>query len=507
MGEVADNISLGTALETLWSTMEGAGPPAAPKKRGRKKKLGLETAASDATDSKPAVSQPVTDQQLGSGTTYADMVDAHVAGADMTDSDRSAEFHQGTVHTAEQSVADGKGSTAGIKKEPQFEQTDANQTDEQETADVKPDVEAASTSGFSSKAPNSSSNIKSEDGQATGAVNNDEVGEPVDAATNTTSDAAASMTAATGHMPNINASLHPPSAVAEVLLPTLCSTEQHKAGTDTVKAVPGLSSRHEGEALPPSEGSAVTSLAEAAALSLQAAETTATAAGLTDAQTAEALTLAASESAADPGSSQLTAASAPPDNTGSGAVAAAKAAIQEAVKEAMAPVITESAEVRKLKRQLLDWHMANLEFANAAVLRTLSMRSWDQDDPYEIQGSHCFLPGADYTSSKPHAHMEWHDCTAAHLAQNKQPTESSNPFASGHCRFNQRCCVDVHLDFAFFIKPAWQAVCESQTLWLACTCNSKLAQGTLLESISQKLLTQPTIDGLVEMILIAMAQC
>ncbi|KAL0034074.1 hypothetical protein WJX79_007286 [Trebouxia sp. C0005] len=70
-----------------------------------------------------------------------------------------------------------------------------------------------------------------------------------------------------------------------------------------------------------------------------------------------------------------------------------KRAIEEALKDAMAPVVAESAEVRKLKRQLLDWHMANLEFANAAVLRTLSMRSWDQDDPYEIQGSHCFLPG------------------------------------------------------------------------------------------------------------------
>ncbi len=50
MGEVADNISLGTALETLWATIEGAPPPAPPKKRGRKKKLGLESAASDATD-------------------------------------------------------------------------------------------------------------------------------------------------------------------------------------------------------------------------------------------------------------------------------------------------------------------------------------------------------------------------------------------------------------------------------------------------------------------------
>lgn len=401
MGEVADNISLGTALETLWSTLEGAGPPAGPKKRGRKKKLGLETAASDATDSKPANSQLGTDRQPGSGTTDAEMADACMAGADMADSDKSAASHQGAVYTAEQSVPNGTASTAGIKKEPQLEQTDGRL--EQEAAAVKPDVKAVSTSGFNSKAPYHSSVIKCEDSQATGAASDADVRGPVpDAATKSTSDAATSMTAANGHMPGNSASVPAPSkAQAEVLLPMPHSTEQHKAGTDTVKAVPGLSSRHEGEFLPQqsSEGTAVTSLADAAALSLQAAQTTAAAAGLTNAQTSEALTLAASESAADPGSSQLATDSAPADNTGSGAVTAAKAAIQEAVKEAMAPVITESAEVRKLKRQLLDWHMANLEFANAAVLRTLSMRSWDQDDPYEIQGSHCFLPGACETSS------------------------------------------------------------------------------------------------------------
>jgi hypothetical protein len=37
--------------------------------------------------------------------------------------------------------------------------------------------------------------------------------------------------------------------------------------------------------------------------------------------------------------------------------------------------------------------MANLEFANAQLLRRLSMRSWDQDDPHEVPGQHAFLPG------------------------------------------------------------------------------------------------------------------
>lgn len=39
-------------------------------------------------------------------------------------------------------------------------------------------------------------------------------------------------------------------------------------------------------------------------------------------------------------------------------------------------------------RQVLDWHFANLEFANATPLHTLSLRHWDQDDDFEFTGSH-----------------------------------------------------------------------------------------------------------------------
>lgn len=42
---------------------------------------------------------------------------------------------------------------------------------------------------------------------------------------------------------------------------------------------------------------------------------------------------------------------------------------------------------------LMQWHMANIEFANAAQLRCLSMLHWDLDDMYEHQGAHVFLPG------------------------------------------------------------------------------------------------------------------
>lgn len=39
-------------------------------------------------------------------------------------------------------------------------------------------------------------------------------------------------------------------------------------------------------------------------------------------------------------------------------------------------------------RQVLDWHFANLEFANATPLSLLSLKHWDQDDEFEFAGSH-----------------------------------------------------------------------------------------------------------------------
>ncbi|KAM3744522.1 hypothetical protein ACB098_06G058600 [Castanea mollissima] len=48
------------------------------------------------------------------------------------------------------------------------------------------------------------------------------------------------------------------------------------------------------------------------------------------------------------------------------------------------------------ERQLLDWHLANLEYANAGCLSELSAAYWDQDDPYEMGGDHCFLAGGNW---------------------------------------------------------------------------------------------------------------
>eukprot|EP00897_Mesotaenium_endlicherianum_P005957 jgi/Mesen1/538/ME001041S10744 len=45
------------------------------------------------------------------------------------------------------------------------------------------------------------------------------------------------------------------------------------------------------------------------------------------------------------------------------------------------------------EEQLWHWHLANLEYANAAHLSSLSLAHWDQDDPYEMGGDHCFLTG------------------------------------------------------------------------------------------------------------------
>jgi lysine-specific histone demethylase 1 len=39
-------------------------------------------------------------------------------------------------------------------------------------------------------------------------------------------------------------------------------------------------------------------------------------------------------------------------------------------------------------RQILDWHFANLEFANATPLTNLSLKHWDQDDDFEFAGNH-----------------------------------------------------------------------------------------------------------------------
>ncbi|CAL0303795.1 unnamed protein product [Lupinus luteus] len=48
------------------------------------------------------------------------------------------------------------------------------------------------------------------------------------------------------------------------------------------------------------------------------------------------------------------------------------------------------------EKQLLERHFANLEYVNVGCLSNLSAAHWDQDDPYEMGGDHCFLVGGNW---------------------------------------------------------------------------------------------------------------
>ncbi len=410
MGEVADNISLGTALETLWATMEVAPPPPPPKKRGRKKKLGLDPAGSDATGAQfqeaapEAASKQATTQLAAVMSTDVDMAaadDAHMtdqAAAEEPDMQPSVNGATDARHVKQESaqnnaeepslreaidtrVLDGPAGNGFVKQDP------SDMSDTQGAASLLNDApqRPGDLLPTSSKAENTSSDLVSSDKSDVTML-----AAPV-------TDGHSSLPAANQHAAALPNGQHKTVAAQQSLmhavqsdaeLPNGIETDEHKAA-DTVKAVPGLASRHE-DAPPVSHTGADTAAVHvtqstanaAASAAAEAIVSTAAAAALVDTQA----------TAADSGATDLGRTDSA-DERSSDALSTAKAAIEEALKDAMAPVVAESAEVRKLKRQLLDWHMANLEFANAAVLRTLSMRSWDQDDPYEIQGSHCFLPG------------------------------------------------------------------------------------------------------------------
>jgi lysine-specific histone demethylase 1 len=66
-------------------------------------------------------------------------------------------------------------------------------------------------------------------------------------------------------------------------------------------------------------------------------------------------------------------------------------------------------------RQILDWHFANLEFANASPLGDLSLKHWDQDDDFEFTGSH--LSVANGYSSVPVALAEGLDIKLKTIVQ------------------------------------------------------------------------------------------
>jgi len=59
-------------------------------------------------------------------------------------------------------------------------------------------------------------------------------------------------------------------------------------------------------------------------------------------------------------------------------------------------------------RQIMDWHFANLEFANSTPLSNLSLKHWDQDDDFEFSGSHLTVRNG--YSCVPIAMAEGLDC-------------------------------------------------------------------------------------------------
>eukprot|EP01135_Chromosphaera_perkinsii_P004398 Nk52_evm1s280 gene=Nk52_evmTU1s280 len=47
----------------------------------------------------------------------------------------------------------------------------------------------------------------------------------------------------------------------------------------------------------------------------------------------------------------------------------------------------------EFEKKVLDWHIANLEFANATEIKNLSAAHWDQDDGYALSGRHLLVKG------------------------------------------------------------------------------------------------------------------
>lgn len=50
-------------------------------------------------------------------------------------------------------------------------------------------------------------------------------------------------------------------------------------------------------------------------------------------------------------------------------------------------------ETRNAAKDVHNWHIANLEFANASQAKELSLMQWDQDDAYDFTGNHVVVPG------------------------------------------------------------------------------------------------------------------
>ena len=419
MGEVADNISLGTALETLWDTLETS-VPAAAKKRGRKKKIVTDTDTYAVTAELPLAEAgagsmpgpqlgPMTGDAVSPMSTQPVSVEAAASAAAESvmpqSTPRSAQGLQ-TASLPKQDVADeatkptaapqitgnaGQGlaeaGVVGQSSSLELLQTDTasqkpegpahDMTGPAATADAEPTSEAvnankpsngqlhlaaaaagASVSAVSSKPRQQLDKQTSLDSHQTN------LPMPASDCGCTCSAADSKHTVVCDVHSRPEPSL-PLNGIAKLeLLPMALDSNQGLVdGPVTVHA-----STHTGLE------STVNGSLEPSALTQLQQRSNGLASDTVMLQGEDSTQLEAGPSGRS-------------EEAGSGA-APGEAAEAEAAADTM-----NSAGMQKLKRQLLDWHMANLEFANAAMLGTLSMRSWDQDDPFEIQGSHCFLPG------------------------------------------------------------------------------------------------------------------
>ena len=432
MGEVADNISLGTALETLWATLE-ASAPALAKKKGRKKRAAPDTGTTEPSVSAPDVTEATNQQLASADQDVAALTTAQPASAQPASSLPPAagvsgppsfsakgmepsslvEQHIPDTHisSAQLSLSDADQHTASTTGSGQLSMLAPMQADGT-PVNVEDSILVASVAGESQQ-PSLAAGMLPQPNLELSNTQADHMqhGHPHQASTAVDAIPAAAdkpllkqldkQTSLESHQTNL---LVPAlesgctcSSAATKTDPVIChvhGTLPNEPSTlpngtsrpDLLLAMLG-STQQVVHASTTAHGSTASPADSTVPKGLQAGVAT----GLQQQTNAQLPDQAAAEERDSMQHASLV--TAPSGQSEQGGIVDGAAAGDGAQVDAEADIM-QSAGMLKLKRQLLDWHMANLEFANAAMLGTLSMRSWDQDDPFEIQGSHCFLPGA-----------------------------------------------------------------------------------------------------------------
>lgn len=419
MGEVADNISLGTALETLWETLETS-VPAAAKKRGRKKKIVTDTDTYAVTAELPLA-------EAGAGSMPSPQLEAMDGVAVLPMSTQHVNVEQAASAAAESAVPQstpmsGQGlQTATLTKQHVADEATKPTAALQSTSNAGTGPANAGVDGQGSLLELMQTDTAS---QQPGGPTHDMAGPAATAGVSPTSQAVHANKPRNGQLQlaaaGAGASVSSVSSKPRQQLDNQTSLESHQTNLpmpasdrgctcaaadskDTVtcdmhsRPVPSMPLNGMANLDPlPTALDSNQGLVHAP-VAVHASTHTGLESTVDSSLEPSALTQLqqrsndpASDTAMLQGEDSTQLEAGPSGRSEEAASGAAAGAAAEA--EAAADTLN-SAGMQKLKRQLLDWHMANLEFANAAMLGTLSMRSWDQDDPFEIQGSHCFLPG------------------------------------------------------------------------------------------------------------------